>query len=236
VPFLKQEFFPIMLNRSRRTLLPAFGLLAVVISLFVLFALPAQGQANAAAVLRAAYARLTAVDGYAFSSTVVQTTHPLPTVANIGLTSQDASLLVTGAVDNAADRIELSMLEESGTLLDGSGQVEVKVEAGKVWGRTPGQDWQILDEAAAPDRHSSEPAAFLQAARAVTFLGAEERLGQTFDVYRFDIDGPAWAQVMRAELQRDMQRRGAVDAGDAVLRADELRDHALEVGDALADR
>ena len=63
--------------------------------------------------------------------------------------------------------------------MDGIGQMELKLQAGKVWGRVAGQAWEPLDETAAPDLNTSDPAAFLEATRNVQLGGTEERLGQT---------------------------------------------------------
>jgi len=167
-------------------------------------------------LLTTVYQRLASLDGYAFSSTIVQTTHPLPVMANIGLSSQTDQLLVTGQVDKAAALTHLQLREQSGYLLDGAGQFEIKLQAGKLWGRLQEQAWQPLDETARPDLHSTEPAAFLQATHEVRLLGVAERLGQPYQHYSFALDGAAWARIMRAELQAEMVRRGELVAGQAL--------------------
>jgi hypothetical protein len=68
--------------------------LAIVILLGLLLLLPgrAWGDSGPSALLAQVYARLAGLDGYAFSATVRQTTHPLPTLANVGLSSETSSI------------------------------------------------------------------------------------------------------------------------------------------------
>ncbi len=131
-------------------------------------------------LLQRVYQQLATLDGYAFRSTVVQTTHPLPTVANIGLTSKSDSMLIDGSIDRPNDLTLLSLLEQSGSLLDGARQIELKLQKGEVWGRVQERQWEKLDESSKPDPNNSEPAAFLQATHNVQFMGSEERGGKTF--------------------------------------------------------
>ncbi len=75
----------------------------------------------------------------------------------------------------ADDRIDLAISEQSGHLLHGIGQMELKLQSGEVWGRVAGQEWEQLDETATPDQSASDPAAFLQSARNVQLTGSEEQ-------------------------------------------------------------
>ncbi|MBX3000053.1 MAG: hypothetical protein KF893_16145 [Caldilineaceae bacterium] len=204
-------------TRTRPLLLLAVAILATLAIL-----LPARvwGDTGSAALLAQVYAHLAGLDGYAFSATVQQTTHPLPTLANVGLSSETASLLVQGSIDKPADLTQFTVSEQSGHLLDGMGQMELKLQAGEVWGRASGQAWEKLDASAAPDQSSSDPAAFLQAAANVRMLGAEERLGEVYEIYAFELDGAAWAEIMHQELQAEMTRRGELAPGEALDRLD----------------
>jgi hypothetical protein len=158
------------------------------------------------------------MDGYTFTSRVSQTTHPLPTLANVGLSSETSLVMVEGTVDQQADQIELSIREQSGHLLDGLGQIDLRVQDGEVWGQVQGQEWEALDASQAPDTVTSNPSAFLQAAKNVQLAREEERLGQVFQVFTFELDGTAWAEEMRQALQAEMTSRGELAPGEALER------------------
>ncbi|MEZ4732366.1 MAG: thrombospondin type 3 repeat-containing protein [Caldilineaceae bacterium] len=204
---------------NKRTFRAYFSLTVLIGSiLLMLLLLPttAWGSNSSSTVLSRVYRTLAALDGYAFSSTVQQTTHPLPTVANIGLSSQQAALLVTGSVDKLNDLRRLTISEQSGYLLDGAGDLDMKVQAGEVWGRRRDREWEKLDEGAAPDAAGSDPVAFLQATHNVQLLGEEERAGTLYQVYSFELDGKAWAAIMRRQLQAEMTRRGELAPGQLI--------------------
>ena len=48
----------------------------------------AWGDSGSGQQMAQIYRRLAALDGYAFTATVRQTAHPLPTLANVGLSSE----------------------------------------------------------------------------------------------------------------------------------------------------
>ncbi|HRW10308.1 MAG TPA: hypothetical protein P5121_34630, partial [Caldilineaceae bacterium] len=184
----------------------------------LLFLLPIRAWGNSQGMLTAAYQRLTRLDGYSFVSRIDQTTHPLPTLANVGLSSERSSLLVEGTVKQRTNQAELQISEQNGYLLDGLRQVELRLDEGQVWARAQGQAWQALDPTQALDNAANDPSLLLQAAHNARPLGVEERLGQHFQLIAFDLDGVAWAAVMRQSLQRAMMRRGELAPGTVLER------------------
>ncbi|HYN89710.1 MAG TPA: hypothetical protein VER55_14345, partial [Ardenticatenaceae bacterium] len=163
--------------------------------------------------MQAAYGRLARLDRYEFISRAEQSTHPLPTFENIGLGSETNSVLVEGLVDQRADRVELGITEQDGYLLDGMRQVEFRIEEGQISSRRPGQEWEVLDPEHALDAATTDPVAFLKAARHAQAREPEQRLGRTFQVIAFELDGRAWAELMRQQLQQEMARRGELAPG-----------------------
>lgn len=200
---------PLFLRRNRTVSL----YISVAIALLFLFLLPTLVKSNEQHTLESAYTYLTRLDSYAFASRVNQTTHPLPTFENIGLTSESSSVLVEGTVDKRVEQVNLSLSEQDGHLLDGLGGLELRVEKGAVWARHPGQEWELLDPGQALDSTTNDPGAFLQAARNARISGVEEHLGEQFTLIAFDVDGGAWGEVMRQALQAEMTRRGELAPG-----------------------
>lgn len=105
---------------------------ALMIGLLIFLPGRAWGEPGTSQLMDRVYQKLADLEGYAFSATVHQTTHPLPVVANVGLSSQTSSILVVGSIDKPADLIQLNISEQSGFLLDGMGQFDLKLQAGEV--------------------------------------------------------------------------------------------------------
>lgn len=211
-PLFRSTPFP-----RRNRYVPFYGSVAMI-TLVLLLLLPHFIKNNDQRLLESAYSQLTRLDHYAFTSRVNQTTHPLPTFENIGLSSERSAALIEGTVAQQKEQISLRVSEQDGHLLDGLGSVEVRVEAGQVWMRHQGQAWEALDPGQALDRATQEPGAFLQAARNVRAGGIEERLGEKYRLLEFDVDGVAWAEVMRRALQAEMTRRGELAPGTVLER------------------
>ncbi len=203
----------IFLHRERSIFLCVLALLGLLF-----FLAPGRVWSSDQGELRAAYTRLARLDRYQFISRVDQIIHPLPTLANIGLSSANSSALVEGTIDQRADRVELRINEQSGHMLDGLRQVEFRVEDGRAWSRTQGQEWATLDPGQTLDRATNNPGAFLQAAHNARLRGVEKRLGHEFRLIGFDFDGVAWAEVMRQAMQKEMTRRGELAPGEVLQR------------------
>ncbi len=205
-----------MKKRTFHSSLPVTAFIGIILLLLLLLPATAWGSNSPSTVLSRVYRTLAALDGYAFSSTVQQTTHPLPTVANIGLSSQAAAILVTGTVDKPTDLRYFTISEQSGYLLDGAGEIQMKLQGGELWGRLRDRDWEKLDQSSTPDAADSDPVAFLQATHNVQLLGEEEWLGSIYQIYRFELDGKAWANLMRRQIQAEMMRRGELAPGQLI--------------------
>ena len=78
--------------------------------------------------------------------------------------------------------------------------MEIRIEDGKAQGRVPGGEWQPLDDVTDAFAPGGDVAAYLLAARHVTYLGAEQRELTPFDKtltsyrYQFAVDGDALAR------------------------------------------
>lgn len=194
-------------------------ILLALVAVGLLFLLPpARVWGNGQSYLKTAYAQLLQLNHYRFVSRVDQITHPLPTLANVGLSSESSSVLVEGMVDQRTDQVELHISEQNGHMLDGLRQVELRIAEGQVWGRVQGQDWQALDPDQALDRATNNPSAFLHAARNVQAAGTEVRLGQVYQVLSFELDSVVWAEAMRQALQSEMVRRGELTPASVLAR------------------
>lgn len=151
---------------------------------------------------------------YHFTSQVTQKTIPAPRLSSVGQAVKTDFLTVHGTIDRGSDTLELSVWDNPATAFDPTSALEIRIEAGVAQGRVPGGEWQPLDGVSDTFAPGGDVAAYLLAARHITALGVEKRdlapLGKTLisQRYHFAIDGDALAEVMRAQMESEMRRKG----------------------------
>jgi hypothetical protein len=166
---------------------------------------------------------------YRFTSQVTQRTIPAPRLANVGRAVTTKHLTVQGEIDRRADTLALSLWDKQATAFDPASALEIRIEAGAAQGRVPGGEWQPLDDVADSFAPGGDVAAYLLAARHVTYLGAERRELTPFDAtlvshhYHFAVDGDALAQQMTAQLEEEMRRKGELPPGVRLGLGDSFR-------------
>jgi hypothetical protein len=180
------------------------------ISLLALPRLSASGQLNPVA---AALASAQASGSYRFDGDLTQVTIPSATVANIGRSSRTDQFHMQGNANARSAGLQMQ-LWAGGSVADASTAIGVKVENGKTYVRQGNGEWQadagVSTDAIAPQ---GDFMAFLKAVRDVQPGVTETRAGITFTRYTFQLDGPAFADWARDQMQAAMQRRGELPAG-----------------------
>ncbi len=95
--------------------------------------------------------------------------------------------------------------------------MSVRIAAGQAFGRQGQGEWQELDGPADMFAPGGDPLGFLAGARDFTADGAEtgalDGRTLTFTRYGFRLDGPAFAEHMRARLEEQLRRRGELPPG-----------------------
>jgi hypothetical protein len=171
----------------RRFSLPALLLLPTILAALALAGLATlTAPQPAARPLDHAWQMAEASGRYRFTTELVQTSAPPPMISNVGRGSTVDRLVIDGRVDRMADLLELRLARE-----DAAG-LELKIEQGHAAGRVLGGSWQALDAPAALPP-APDALAYLAAARNVAPLDETGR-------FRFDLDGPAFAQALREQL------------------------------------
>jgi hypothetical protein len=167
--------------------------------------------------VRAAWQQAERIGEYEYRSDVTQTTTPMLTLANVGRAPTTERVYVEGTVDRGEDEMQLKMWSEDGTVIQGAGAIELKVEDGQAQGRVNGGEWQPVEGATDIFAPGQDPLGFLHAARDVNELGTETRTlpsgTVTFTRYTFTLDGPTFARQMRDAMEADLARRGELPIG-----------------------
>jgi hypothetical protein len=72
---------------------------------------------------------------YQFTTTVVETTHPAPTVANVGRSSREERLYLEGETNLPESALRLTLWRNGGNVMKLRDGVELRIEADRAYGR-----------------------------------------------------------------------------------------------------
>lgn len=162
---------------------------------------------------------------YRFRSELRQTATQAPSLRSAGSPPREDQLTLEGKVDQPAEALELTLWR--GAAGDPATGISIRVADGRALGRQGQGEWQELDSPAELFAPGGDPLGFLAGARDFTDEGAETRelAGATlrFTRYGFRLDGPAFAEAMRARLADQLRRQGKLPPGMQLQSADTYR-------------
>ncbi|MEM7345968.1 MAG: hypothetical protein AAF485_17145 [Chloroflexota bacterium] len=161
---------------------------------------------------------------YTHRSEIFQTSHPTPRLENAGRSPKTERMITSGFVNLPQGEMHLT--------LDGLGgnqpAVEMKVEAGKAYGRHEGiEEWTVLEDSGQVISSGGDPLGFLVAMENVQAIDDDEAvqtLGSDFTTsefvtpeaykrYTFEINGAKYAQYIADQLEAQLQQSGELPAG-----------------------
>ncbi len=205
------------MTHHRRYWLPAV-ILFLILTPFAFHTAKAQFQPHVD-TLQDAWKLAERAGRYRFTSQMTQTTLPAPRLSNVGQTVKSDHLTVQGAIDRGTDTLDLAIWDSQAAAFDPETALEIHVKQGKAQGRVPGGEWQDLEDVTDAFAPGGDVAAYLLAARHVSFLGTERRTIIPTDEtvishrYRFSINGEALAQFVAAQLEDQLRRKGELPVG-----------------------
>ncbi|MBN1668562.1 MAG: thrombospondin type 3 repeat-containing protein, partial [Anaerolineales bacterium] len=209
--------------------------IAVMIAGAALAILPANSMAapdqSPQAVLEQAWDFVQASGSYHFSSRIIQTTHPAPSIANAGRSSRVESVYLEGSTDLQAETILMRMWQGDGHVDHPTDAFEIRVEGHQTFGRISSGAWQEMEDFTTGFAPGNDFSAFLAAARNVKTLENTipnvERLG-------FELSGPVLAAMIRDQLEAHLQRQGELPAGVRLSTPEQYR-NAIGSGEVWVD-
>ena len=125
--------------RSRLTvILGALSMLVFFLGLpsTLIFSAP-----SAEGVVNQAWQRAEEVGIYDYQTNIVQTTWPTERLENVGLSSSQERVYLEGHTNRHQDLMEMKLWAEGGSVSNGQGALEIKVEEGQA---LEDVDWQAL--------------------------------------------------------------------------------------------
>ncbi|MFZ0546726.1 MAG: LamG-like jellyroll fold domain-containing protein [Candidatus Promineifilaceae bacterium] len=212
---------------SRRANLPIFVfVVAAALLLLVSHFSAAEAQAptsSAEQTVIEAWQKAQESGRYSFRSQMAQTTYPQPKITNGGAQPDVQNLAMEGQVDMPAEALNMTLWNDLSFNPDTG--LAVRVEDGSAYARRGQQgEWEEADGLTDLFAPGGDPMGFLAGVKDVT-LGEERVLemgGVTLSgtQYHLELDGPAFADYMRAQLEKQLQEQGKLPAGLRLSTAD----------------
>ncbi|MCX6032062.1 MAG: hypothetical protein NT169_22545, partial [Chloroflexi bacterium] len=238
------------------------GLLAsaIALTLFGLFLIPfalasapqvadAPTPSSPEQAVQTAWQRAQQAGAYRFTTRVVQTTHPAPAIANVGTGSRVETVYLEGDADLPAETLLLHLWQDGGRITDASSGVEVRIEGDRAYGRAASGEWQEMDNVAGSFAPNNDLLAYLAGVKNVREISdfgfqisdaapdsqsAIRNPQSAIRQYVFDLDGPAFANHVRAQLEERLRSTGELPAGLQLDTPDSLR-RAVGKGEVWID-
>ncbi len=185
------------------------------------------GSADIRSQVQQAWQSATSIGQYHYRSTILQTTHPTLSVENVGRTARSAQFVLEGEMDGPAEHMFLQLTAPN------QPPVEIKIEQGVGYGRLSQDDpWTQVDVAADLFAPGGDPLGYLSAMDNVHIAAAESAdhtlvesvlpasLSASIARYAFDLNGVEYARYMRAAMEDQLRRQGALPAGVSLQMTD----------------
>jgi hypothetical protein len=161
----------------------------------------------------AAWEKARAAGSYHFTADVLQKSIPVATLTNVGRTSRSDAFHMVGQNDLRQQKLEVTLWNGGGTVLNAESGVSLRTEGGKSFTRRGNEAWQETENVMGAFAPQGDLLGYLAAIRNVSSGVAETRNGISFTRYTFELDGPAFANYMHAQLTTAMRAKGELPPG-----------------------
>lgn len=194
-------------------------LFAVLLLLFAVL-IPRSSQAMplpAQQEVQAAWQHAQRAGAYRFATEIVQTTHPAPALANVGRGSRQDTLYIEGQANLANHTLLMTLWQSGGSVLGTRDGIEVRIEGDRAYGRQLGGAWEEIPDFSGAFAPANDLLAYLAGAKNVRQETPDQNEGASlapdYTLYRFDVDGPAFAVYLRDQMERYLVARGELPVG-----------------------
>jgi len=239
-------------EHSLRLVLVALGALAVLLLAYPIGIAATASSPFVKDPVNTAWRRAQESGVYRFATTVVETTHPAPTVANVGSTSREECMYLEGETNLPESTLHLTLWRNGGSVMKLRDGVELRIEGDRAQGREIGGPWREIDGDAAAFAPGNDLMAYLVGARNVResegaeALGSQRAEGQSprrpgdapsglsVTRYIFDFNGVEVADYIRDHLEVHLREHGRLPAGLHLDSPDEFR-NAIGDGEVWVD-
>ena len=162
--------------------------------------------------LKAAHERVIERESYSFNTDVLQITIPEASLDNLGNTSSEERLFLTGSTNVAREEMHMILRsdawQDGGSVLIPTSGIEIEMADGQTRARQGQGEWEPLAGFTDSFAPQGDFLSFLIASGDVQAHEPETRNGFSFTRYSFTIDGESFAAHARDQMQAEMMRRG----------------------------
>ncbi|MBP7688116.1 MAG: hypothetical protein KA765_09415, partial [Thermoflexales bacterium] len=207
----------------RRSFVLILCLATLLIALNLGSLLPAAANVEAAQQIQQAWQLAQRSGTYRFATDIVQTTYPAPALANVGRSPREDTLHVEGEIDQPARAMTLSLWNNGGSVANADEAIQVRVDGDKSYGRTGTGDWQPIDDVSSAFAPGNDVLAYFAGARNVRSISdasTSDRAGGDLPIadrvgqhLAFDVDGVAFGNYLRDQLEKELSAQGRLPAG-----------------------
>lgn len=149
---------------------------------------------------------------YSFSTEIEQIAHPGPALANVGRSSKREFLYLDGET-NLSDK-KLNMRLWTGQAGQGpENAFQIRIEGDRAYGRCASCAWTELEDPVNVLMPGTDMLAYLSGITNVTLQGSETRAGIAFTRYAFEVDGPAFGEYLRGQIEDMLRAKGTLPPG-----------------------
>ncbi len=145
---------------------------------------------------------------YDFYTEIEQTTYHAPSLTNVGRPAHIESLYLEGSTDRRAEAFEMAIWQGS-SVLHRDQAYEVRVDGDLTYGRPAGGEWSEIDDMTSLFAPGQDALAYLHGINRVKEVPVNEDVAANgYRHFRFDVDGPAFAEYMRRQLEDELRNAG----------------------------
>ncbi|MCB0115988.1 MAG: hypothetical protein KDD84_17930, partial [Caldilineaceae bacterium] len=149
---------------------------------------------------------------YDFYTEIEQTTYHAPALTNVGRPALVESLYLEGSTDTRSESLELAIWQGS-SVLHRDQAYEVRVDGDKSYGRAGGGEWAEIDDMTSLFAPGRDTLGYLHGIKRVQEMPINADVSADYRRFRFDLDGPAFAEYMRQQLEDQLRSAGKLPSG-----------------------
>ncbi len=192
-------------------------------------------------IVKQAYEKALGIGEYNFTSTVEQTTTPLPMLVNTGRGTQLDTFYIEGVTNLTSNSMFLRLWQNGGNILSTDSSLEFKVENGIAYGKNAyTEEWLEVDNFSDVFAPGGNTLAFLVGAKNIQDINNE---GKAYagekpiqnSQYSFELDGNVFADFVREQMEYYLQARGELPVGVS-LSAPEIFSQSVGHGEIWLDQ
>jgi hypothetical protein len=172
--------------------------------------------------VKAAWSRAEYSGVFDYTSDIVQTSKPRPSMANVGKSSREDTLHIEGRTNRFDQTMQIKLWTQGGSVANSADAIEIEVHGDQVRGRRAGEAWQPMENFTGTFAPGGDVLGYLAGATHFRTIDPTRDGGETGGVqrYGFQLDGPRFASYLRDHFERTLREQGKLPPGVSLATSD----------------